>query len=61
MKKTAVRKIRLNRETLRQLDPQKLTEPQGGATITACWGSCVQTCTCGATKLCTITACSVCC
>ena len=61
MKKTAIRKIRLSRETLRQLDPSQLTEPQGGATLSVCNGSCMASCVCGGTLRCTNTNCSGCC
>ena len=61
MKKTAIRKIRLHRETLRQLDPHQLTEPQGGVTISACNGSCMASCACGGTRLCTNSNCSSAC
>lgn len=62
MKKTVIRKIRLSRETLRQLDPEELTSPRGGVqTLSACNGSCMASCACGGTKLCTNTNCSGCC
>jgi hypothetical protein len=68
MKKTAIRKIRLSRETLRQLDQEQLTGPLGGAgtlalcnTLTVCNGSCMASCACGGTARCTNTNCSGCC
>jgi hypothetical protein len=45
-KKTELRKIRLHRETLRQLDREHLTGPYGGATLSRCNGSCAS-CLCG--------------
>ncbi|HEY0511048.1 MAG TPA: hypothetical protein VGH73_04035 [Thermoanaerobaculia bacterium] len=60
MKKT-VRKIRLHRETLRQLDPEQLTAPIGGATISVCHGSCIASCVCGGSLRCTASNCSSAC
>jgi hypothetical protein len=51
-KKTELRKILLHRETLRQLDPEQLTSPYGGATLSRCDGSCAS-CVCGGTLICT--------
>jgi len=42
-KKTELRKIRLHRETLRQLDREQLTIPYGGETLSRC----NETCACG--------------
>lgn len=66
MKKAAIKKIRLHRETLRQLDREELAGPLGGAgtlalcntNLTACHGSCMGTCVCGGSVNCTNSNCS---
>ena len=62
MKKTAIRKIHLSRETLRQLDQEQLTGPIGGVdTLTICRGSCMASCVCGGSVNCTKSNCSTAC
>jgi hypothetical protein len=56
--KKMVKKIQLNRETLRQLDPEQLTGPLGGATATCTSITCYGTCFCGGTTTCTNSTCS---
>jgi len=61
-KKAQIKKIRLHRETLRQLDREDLDGLHGGlVTYSACHGSCMASCACGGTALCTNTNCSGCC
>ena len=59
MKKTAtgLKKIRLSRETLRQLNVEQLAVAQGGATLGR---TCDSSSQCGGTTGCTVTACGHC-
>ena len=44
MKKQIQKKLRLSKETLRNLDPNQLADVEGGLTATCC-NSCTNTCT----------------
>jgi len=61
MKKTAIKKIQLHRETLRQLDPEQLIGLAGADTVTVCRGSCMASCICGGSVNCNKSNCSTAC
>jgi hypothetical protein len=53
MKRTSLKKLELNRETIRGLQPEQLQAVEGGGwTAQSCWNSCTfETRWCGVTQL----------